>query len=66
MGLETVRPGRPRHGHCFLINLSLSLSLRGSLWLGPEMFPVTILQKVRGQHGGRDDEEQREREREIY
>jgi len=21
------RPGRPRHGHCFLINLSLSLSL---------------------------------------
>ena len=27
MGLETVRPGRPRHGHCFLINLSLSLSL---------------------------------------
>ena len=25
------RPGRPRHGHCFLINLSLSLSLSLSL-----------------------------------
>jgi len=26
-----LRPGRPRHGHCFLINLSLSLSLSLSL-----------------------------------
>ena len=33
------RPGRPRHGHCFLINLSLSLSLSLSP-AGPTTTPL--------------------------
>ena len=32
------RPGRPRHGHCFLINLRVSLSLSLRLSLSPEKF----------------------------
>ena len=35
------RPGRPRHGHCFLINISLSLSLSRSP--GRHSASVTVL-----------------------
>ena len=52
----SLRPGRPRHGHCFLIKLSLSLSLSLSRSVGATRCREALPLSARTQQRERSNE----------